>query len=86
VEPSIPADWANHGYHFGGVEWLHRHRPRWLWTRVNRRAIVSTILGLERGYGVTDHSEQPWEAVLERDGHHVSKSPWGPDDEIGRLN
>jgi kynurenine formamidase len=35
---------------------------------------------------VIDRSEQPWEAVLERDGHKVSKSPWGPDDEIGRLN
>src|SRR5262249_57146021 len=29
---------------------------------------------------------QPWETLLERDGHRVSKSPWGPDDEIGRLN
>lgn len=26
------------------------------------------------------------EALLERNGHKVSKSPWGPDDEIGRLN
>jgi kynurenine formamidase len=27
-----------------------------------------------------------YETVLERDGLRVSKSPWGPDDEIGRLN
>ena len=27
-----------------------------------------------------------YEAVLEQDGLQVSKSPWGPDDEIGRLN
>ena len=27
-----------------------------------------------------------YDAVLERDGVKVSRSPWGPDDEIGRLN
>src|SRR5690348_18465534 len=27
-----------------------------------------------------------WEALHEQDGLKVSKSPWGPDDEIGRLN
>ena len=27
-----------------------------------------------------------FEAILERDGVKVSKSPWGPEDEIGRLN
>ena len=27
-----------------------------------------------------------FEALLEKDGVKVSKSPWGPDDEIGRLN
>jgi len=27
-----------------------------------------------------------FEPILERDGIKVSKSPWGPDDEIGRLN
>ena len=27
-----------------------------------------------------------FEAVLDQDGVQVSKSPWGPDDEIGRLN
>ena len=27
-----------------------------------------------------------YEAVIEKDGVKVSKSPWGPDDEIGRLN
>jgi hypothetical protein len=26
------------------------------------------------------------EAIHEQDGLKVSKSPWGPDDEIGRLN
>ena len=26
------------------------------------------------------------EPLLEGNGHQVSKSPWGPDDEIGRLN
>ena len=26
------------------------------------------------------------DALLDRDGVKVSKSPWGPDDEIGRLN
>ena len=40
----------------------------------------------EEGLGVTDQSEQPWEAVFERDGRRVSKSPWGPEDEIGRVN
>jgi hypothetical protein len=27
-----------------------------------------------------------FEPLLERDGVRVSRSPWGPDDEIGRLN
>jgi kynurenine formamidase len=27
-----------------------------------------------------------WETLHEQDGLKVSKSPWGPDDEIGRLN
>lgn len=27
-----------------------------------------------------------YESILERDGVRVCKSPWGPDDEIGRLN
>jgi kynurenine formamidase len=27
-----------------------------------------------------------YEAILEQDGVQVSKSPWGPDDQIGRLN
>jgi hypothetical protein len=27
-----------------------------------------------------------FEPVFERDGCKVSRSPWGPDDEIGRLN
>ena len=27
-----------------------------------------------------------FEALLERDDVTVSRSPWGPDDEIGRLN
>jgi kynurenine formamidase len=31
-------------------------------------------------------AKQRYEALLERDGVVVSKSPWGPDDEIGRLN
>jgi kynurenine formamidase len=30
--------------------------------------------------------ELTYEAVLERDGVRVSRSPWGSDDEIGRLN
>ena len=33
----------------------------------------------------TDHELVP-EAILEKDGLKVSASPWGPDDEIGRLN
>jgi kynurenine formamidase len=28
----------------------------------------------------------PYEALFERDGVTVSRSPWGPDDNIGRLN
>jgi kynurenine formamidase len=32
------------------------------------------------------HDPTAYEAVLERDGLKVSRSPWGPDDEIGRLN
>jgi len=35
---------------------------------------------------MTDSSRAYKEAAFERDGHTVSKSPWGPDDEIGRLN
>lgn len=31
------------------------------------------------------HELQP-EPLLDKGGHKVSKSPWGPDDEIGRLN
>src|SRR3954451_15768456 len=27
-----------------------------------------------------------YEPLLERDGVQVSRSPWGPEDEIGRLN
>ena len=27
-----------------------------------------------------------FEPLLERDGVTVSRSPWGPDDQIGRLN
>src|SRR5438552_11353119 len=27
-----------------------------------------------------------YDSVLERDGVRVSRSPWGPDDDIGRLN
>src|SRR5689334_8994679 len=27
-----------------------------------------------------------YEAIVDKDGLKVSKSPWGPDDEIGRLN
>jgi kynurenine formamidase len=33
----------------------------------------------------TDHELVP-KALLEKDGLKVSASPWGPDDEIGRLN
>jgi kynurenine formamidase len=34
----------------------------------------------------THQDELTYESVLERDGVRVSRSPWGPDDEIGRLN
>src|SRR6476646_1627061 len=34
----------------------------------------------------TTEESLSFEPVLERDGLKVSKSPWGPDDEIGRLN
>ena len=34
---------------------------------------------------VKDHELVP-EAIVDKDGLKVSKSPWGPDDEIGRLN
>ena len=34
----------------------------------------------------TDRYELVPEAILEQDGLKVSKSPWGDDDEIGRLN
>ncbi|MGJ3558594.1 hypothetical protein ACR6C2_04970 [Streptomyces sp. INA 01156] len=27
-----------------------------------------------------------WQPLVERDGATISESPWGPDDEIGRLN
>jgi kynurenine formamidase len=34
----------------------------------------------------TDTESLVYEAILEKDGVKVSKSPWGGDDEIGRLN
>jgi kynurenine formamidase len=34
---------------------------------------------------VKDHELVP-ESIVDKDGLKVSKSPWGPDDEIGRLN
>jgi kynurenine formamidase len=34
----------------------------------------------------TTEEKLTYEAILEKDGVKVSKSPWGPDDEIGRLN
>jgi len=34
----------------------------------------------------TTEESLSYEAILEQDGVKVSKSPWGPDDEIGRLN
>jgi kynurenine formamidase len=34
----------------------------------------------------TTHDPLTYEALLDEDGLKVSKSPWGPDDEIGRLN
>src|SRR5258708_17582443 len=39
----------------------------------------------EEGVMAEDRELVP-EAVLEDGGVKVSKSPWGPDDEIGRLN
>ena len=27
-----------------------------------------------------------YKAIVDKDGLKVSESPWGPDDEIGRLN
>jgi kynurenine formamidase len=35
---------------------------------------------------MTDQYRLTYEPLFERDGAVVSKSPWGPDDEIGRLN
>ena len=34
----------------------------------------------------TTEESLTYEAILEKDGVKVSKSPWGPDDEIGTLN
>jgi kynurenine formamidase len=34
----------------------------------------------------TTEESLTYEAILEKDGVKVAKSPWGPDDEIGRLN
>ena len=34
----------------------------------------------------TTEERLTYEAIVDRDGLKVSKSPWGPDDEIGRLN
>ncbi len=34
----------------------------------------------------TEDEPLVYESILERDGVRVCKSPWGPDDEIGRLN
>jgi hypothetical protein len=35
---------------------------------------------------VEPQAETQFEPILERDGVTVSRSPWGPDDEIGRMN
>ena len=35
---------------------------------------------------MTPDSPYHWQTAVERDGTIVSESPWGPDDEIGRLN
>lgn len=34
----------------------------------------------------TDSDDLRFESIIERDGLRVSRSPWGPADEIGRLN
>ena len=36
--------------------------------------------------GVPDGERFQYDALLDRDGVQVSRSPWGPEDEIGRLN
>lgn len=38
------------------------------------------------GSGITSVNSRQFEAILEKDGLKVSRSPWGADDEIGRLN
>ncbi|HEY3946996.1 MAG TPA: hypothetical protein VGL78_17370, partial [Solirubrobacteraceae bacterium] len=40
----------------------------------------------EASSGESQQATPAYEALLERDGVKVSKSPWGPDDEIGRMN
>lgn len=35
---------------------------------------------------MTSKEEYRWQPLIEHDGTIVSESPWGPDDEIGRLN
>src|ERR1051325_9958229 len=34
----------------------------------------------------TEQQQLTFEPIFEQDGCKVSRSPWGPDDEIGRLN
>jgi kynurenine formamidase len=47
----------------------------------------SPDLDIEEGQVSTEpEAGTQYEAILERDGVRVSKSPWGPDDEIGRMN
>ena len=56
---------------------------------VNETALAEQIAGLDVDLDAVEETvdiELQPEPLLERNGHKVSKSPWGPDDEIGRLN
>ncbi|MCY3954283.1 MAG: cyclase family protein, partial [bacterium] len=56
---------------------------------MNDTALAEQIAGLEVDLDAVEEDvdiELQPEPLFERNGHKVSKSPWGPDDEIGRLN
>ena len=56
---------------------------------VNETALAEQIAGLDVDLDAVDETvdiELQPEPLFEKNGHKVSKSPWGPDDEIGRLN
>ncbi len=67
------------------VDLFDDRRPELYGALVEEARPVHAPLGGGRQMATTEES-LTYEAILEKDGVKVSKSPWGADDEIGRLN